>query len=288
MSGIVVGVNHTETAHRAAVKAAQLAKAMNEPLHLVMAMKSGGAQSVQVGTDQFFDSWVTKGNQFLHSLRVELGVENTTVAIGGSDAAKSLCEEARRIDASVIVVGNRRVQGAKRLLGSIATDVTRHAHCDVLVAHTNDQRATESSGQIRHSITSATLFADCSTKQLEQIDALGTSISVAAGQELTRAGRVGREFGVLLDGTATVTIDGHTVATLVAGDHFGEMALLAAMGSSASTRSATITADSDLWVSVMSVGEFSSLVSRFPELAEALVDGARRRIDANELSAASA
>ena len=36
----------------------------------------------------------------------------------------------------MIVVGNRRVQGATRVLGSIANDVARQAPCNVLIVHT--------------------------------------------------------------------------------------------------------------------------------------------------------
>ena len=36
----------------------------------------------------------------------------------------------------MIVVGNRRVQGAGRILGSVAAHVTKNANCDVLVANT--------------------------------------------------------------------------------------------------------------------------------------------------------
>jgi nucleotide-binding universal stress UspA family protein len=47
-----------------------------------------------------------------------------------------MCEEARRLEARMIVVGNRRVQGAARVLGSIASDVAKHAPCDVYIANT--------------------------------------------------------------------------------------------------------------------------------------------------------
>jgi nucleotide-binding universal stress UspA family protein len=47
-----------------------------------------------------------------------------------------LCEEATRLEARAIVVGNRRVQGMSRVLGSVAADVTRQAPCDVVVANT--------------------------------------------------------------------------------------------------------------------------------------------------------
>lgn len=282
MGAIIVGVDHSETAHLAAVRAAELAKALDQPLHLVMAVKPGKSLSAQVGADHFFDDWVTNASRFLHTMKAELDVDNTTTALGGTDPAKSLCDEATRIGASMIVVGNKRVQGAKRVLGSIATAVTRHAPCDVLVAFTVGQEAATGPRASRYSITSATIFEGCSAKQLRALDELGTSISIDAGQQLTSEGRSGREFGVLLDGSATVTIDGHQVATLGPGDHFGAMALLASVGDSDSTRSATVTADSDMWISMMSVAEFASLTSRFPEIADQLRRTAAERRAANE------
>jgi len=48
-------------------------------------------------------------------------------------------------------------------------------------------------------------------------------------------------FFVIVDGTATVTVDGKNVATLGAGAHFGELALL-----TESVRTATIVAETRL------------------------------------------
>jgi len=39
-------------------------------------------------------------------------------------------------------VGNRRVQGASRILGAVAADVAKHAVCDVLIANTTLRPAT--------------------------------------------------------------------------------------------------------------------------------------------------
>jgi len=49
-----------------------------------------------------------------------------------------MCDEATRLEARTIVVGNRRVQGVTRVLGSIAADVTKHAPCDVLIANSTE------------------------------------------------------------------------------------------------------------------------------------------------------
>lgn len=279
MSGIVVGVDHSETARFAAEKAAELAVKLDERLHLVMAMKPGRSQEVRAGTDRFYGDWISEERQFLKELVNEFGVSDATVAIGGKDPARSLCDEARRLDATMIVVGNRRAQGAARILGSIASDVVRSAPCDVLVADTTSPRPDEQAPHSGYSITSADVFQQCNPKQRRAIDELATPIAVSAGQELTREGRTGKEFGVLLDGSANVTIDGETVATLHAGDHFGEMALLA--GSGGADRSATVTADSDMWVSMMSVAEFDTLVSRFPDIAERLDRSATDRAGAH-------
>lgn len=51
-------------------------------------------------------------------------------------AADSLCEVAETIGADLIVVGNKRMTGAARVLGSVPNRVAHHAPCSVLVAKT--------------------------------------------------------------------------------------------------------------------------------------------------------
>jgi len=47
--------------------------------------------------------------------------------------------EAESLGADLIVVGNKRVQGLGRILGSIAEDVAHHSTCDVYIAHTHQR-----------------------------------------------------------------------------------------------------------------------------------------------------
>jgi len=49
---------------------------------------------------------------------------------------EALIEEAKRYDDVLIVVGNRRMQGAGRMLGSVANSVAHSAPCDVYVVKT--------------------------------------------------------------------------------------------------------------------------------------------------------
>ena len=56
-------------------------------------------------------------------------------ATSGRPAA-ALLQAAERFDAELIVVGNKNVQGASRILGSVAKEVAKRARCDLYVAHT--------------------------------------------------------------------------------------------------------------------------------------------------------
>ncbi len=136
MDEFIVGVDGTETAHRAAVAAADLATKCGVPLHIVTGMSQRGGREVSAGSDTWHLDPLTQSEQLLAGLRTELSAPAITTAVVHGDPAKSLCEEAVRLEAGMIIVGNRRVQGAGRLLGSVATDVLRIAPCNVLIVHT--------------------------------------------------------------------------------------------------------------------------------------------------------
>lgn len=271
MSAVVVGVDSSETAMVAARRAAEIAASLGQPLHLVMAVKPGHSTTITHGGESFFEDWTQDSKQLLQRIKHEIGMPNATSSLGSKDPVEAICAEAEKLGASLIVVGNRRVQGVKRVLGAIATGVLRHAGCDVLVVQTSATVANEATNHSSsHSISTAKVFRWSSEQERARLDSIATSLQVTAGRELTSEGKHGREFGVLLDGSATVTIDGEVVATLRAGDHFGEMALLHAAGADSDLRTATVVADTDLWISVMSIREFGTLLSEFPDVADQL------------------
>ena len=136
MSSIVVGVDRSETARRAAVTAAEIATALDADLHVVMCAERERSVEMRVGGDSFHSDWLADADQFLSDLARQLPHGNVTTSVGEGDPAKAICEEAKRLDARLIVVGNKRVQGLARVLGSVAGDVMKHAHCDVYVANT--------------------------------------------------------------------------------------------------------------------------------------------------------
>ncbi len=278
MSAVVVGVDGSETALVAARRAAAIATSLAQPLHLVMAVKHGHSATIQHGSESFFDDWTQDSKQLLQRIKHDIGMPNATSSIGVKDPVEAICAEADKLGASLIVVGNRRVQGVKRVLGAVANGVLRHAGCDVLVVQTSVPAANEMPGSsTSHSISTANVFHWTTEPERARLDAIASSIRVPAGRELTSEGRHGKEFGVLLDGSATVSVDGEVVATLGAGDHFGEMALLRAAGAGDDLRTATVVADTDLWISVMSVREFGTLLVEFPDVAQRLRRSAAER-----------
>src|SRR5207245_2822657 len=75
-------------------------------------------------------------------------------------------------------------------------------------------------------IKHAPLFAGCSKKELEQIAQIADELDFRSGKTLIKEGAPGREFFVLIDGTAEVQRGGRKIDTAGPGDFFGEMALL--------------------------------------------------------------
>ena len=106
------------------------------------------------------------------------------------------------------------------------------------------------------------LFAGCSKSELRELAKSADELDIREGTVLTREGRAGREFFVLVDGSAQVTKEGRKIADLRAGDWFGEIALI-----TNSPRTATVTATSPGDVLVITDRRFHSVVESMPSIA---------------------
>jgi nucleotide-binding universal stress UspA family protein len=137
---IVVGVDDSETARKAAQSAAALAAAMGAKLHVVTAFTSERAQVVGSGSDQLVISEAGTAESVARAVAVELRsgqLEVDYFAIHGSPA-QALIKQAEAHGATMIVVGNRRMRGLRRVLGSVANTVAHNAPCDVYIAKTDE------------------------------------------------------------------------------------------------------------------------------------------------------
>jgi CRP/FNR family cyclic AMP-dependent transcriptional regulator len=117
-------------------------------------------------------------------------------------------------------------------------------------------------------------FAGCTREQLLSVVRLAERVQVGEGEILTREGRIGREFFLILSGTVGVTQKGRRVNTLGPGDFFGELAAL-----NPGPRNATVTALSDLDVLIIGPREFGAMAA-IPGFRDALLKSMARRLRA--------
>lgn len=119
------------------------------------------------------------------------------------------------------------------------------------------------------------LFGRCSRAEIAELAAECDELHVRAGTELTRQGAPGREFMILVEGTATVTKDGENVASLGPGDFLGEIALLADV-----PRTATVTTDEPAVLLVLTDRAFGRVAGRLPEVRASLLTALAERLQA--------
>jgi CRP/FNR family cyclic AMP-dependent transcriptional regulator len=117
------------------------------------------------------------------------------------------------------------------------------------------------------------LFARCSRAELKEIALLADEIDLHEGTEMTREGAPGREFFVLLDGTADVKKNRRRVNTLGPGDFFGEIALV-----SREPRTATVIATSPVRALVITDRSFRRLLDDAPQVQTKVMEAMAERL----------
>jgi nucleotide-binding universal stress UspA family protein len=142
---IVVGTDGSSTADRAVDKAAELAAALDVPLHVVMSYKlvTSSASLAAAGGVAIDPIAVNEGSS-AHAERIVAGAANrlrvggieVTPRVCAGDPADALIAVAGDVGAQMIVVGNKGMLGARRVLGSVPNRVSHHADCCVLIVQT--------------------------------------------------------------------------------------------------------------------------------------------------------
>jgi CRP-like cAMP-binding protein len=117
------------------------------------------------------------------------------------------------------------------------------------------------------------LFASCSTKELRRIRTLMTDTRVHAGRVLTSYAEPGAEFFVVIEGTATVWRQGMRLETVGPGGFFGEQSLLVH-----GARTATVIAETDMKLFVLSQQEFWSPHFLIPPVMERMLEVLSERL----------
>ncbi|HSF62153.1 MAG TPA: cyclic nucleotide-binding domain-containing protein [Gaiellaceae bacterium] len=120
------------------------------------------------------------------------------------------------------------------------------------------------------------LFAGLSKKELAKVASIAYELDFRAGKVLIREGGHGREFFILLEGSAEVTRGGKKLATRTAGEFFGEIALV-----SHRPRVATVTTLEPCVALVVTERNFRRLVKQSPDIALKVLQAVGERLPAD-------
>jgi CRP/FNR family transcriptional regulator, cyclic AMP receptor protein len=130
----------------------------------------------------------------------------------------------------------------------------------------------------RDLIKAVPLFSHCSKKELDRLVSELDEIEMPSGRELVREGEPGREFVVLVEGTAEVTKDGRRINLLGAGDFLGEIALI-----SGGPRTATVTTTSDADLLILTSRSFARVTKEMPSVQASVLKALSDRLAADTL-----
>jgi len=126
-------------------------------------------------------------------------------------------------------------------------------------------------------IKSVPLFSECSKKDLNEIAGIADEIDLREGKELTKEGRPGREFFVLIEGEADVQKGSRRINHLGAGDFFGEISLVTRR-----PRTATVVATTPIRALVITDRSFRSLLEHQPEIQGKVMSALAARLGPDE------
>jgi CRP-like cAMP-binding protein len=110
------------------------------------------------------------------------------------------------------------------------------------------------------------LFSACSSKELRVLRGALEEVTVPPGTVLTAEKSRGREFFLIVEGTASVVHQGKRVATLGPDRYFGELSLL-----DRGTRTATVTSETEMSLLVLGQREFGGILEAVPTMTRKLL-----------------
>jgi signal-transduction protein with cAMP-binding, CBS, and nucleotidyltransferase domain len=127
-------------------------------------------------------------------------------------------------------------------------------------------------------VRSLPLFAELDDRDLDRVARIARDTRFPAGAAIVEQWDVGREFYVIVDGTARVFKDGKEIDEMGRGEFFGELAALEWGASFSYPRLATVLATSDVRALVLPGPFFNELVRDAPSVAARIRDAVRERM----------
>lgn len=236
LRSILLATDGSAAAHFALRAASDLARRSGAALHLVTAYEfapsSVLAYAPYIGPDSAWDTFEADARKLLdaeYDLVIALGATVGRLHVAGEPAFSAVMDVAETVDADLIVIGSRELDGLKRLLvGSVSEHVVHSVHRPVLIVRGGEgswppaqvivgyDNTSAAKHAARFAATIAHLYKDAEMSLVEAEPAL----SVAAGRFLTPVDDEQIESGHLHDFARSLDpITGRVVETrVVVGD----------------------------------------------------------------------
>jgi CRP/FNR family transcriptional regulator, cyclic AMP receptor protein len=122
-------------------------------------------------------------------------------------------------------------------------------------------------------ISHVPLFERLSRGELAKVAQLADEVDLRADKTLTKEGERGREFFVLLEGTADVRANTRLLPSMGPGDFFGEIALV-----TDHPRTATVTTSSPVRALVITDRAFRELLRQHPDIQRKVLEAVASRL----------
>jgi len=115
-------------------------------------------------------------------------------------------------------------------------------------------------------------FEGLGEEVVNAVAARGQEASASEGDVLVRAGDYSNDLTIIVEGSARVEVDGNELATLGPGDIYGEAGVL-----TKEQRNATVTADDDMRLVVLSDFDVRRIRGEHPEFGQRIEQVAAQR-----------
>lgn len=141
---IVVGTDGSETAQRAVDEAVRLAKALDGEVHVVTGYRALRGARIPSAPEGAAKVWAPLPDSQAQGIideavsRIRVTGVKVEPHLLEDDPADAVLKVAAQVDARMIVVGNRGMAGARRVLGSVPNKVSHAARCNVLIVSTGE------------------------------------------------------------------------------------------------------------------------------------------------------
>lgn len=127
---IVAGVTNTARSMEAVQRAREMAEQLGARLEVVTAYDDRGSEADVATARKHAERLAARFAQ------PPLAAGTRVHALPG-DAASAILQVAEEVGADLVVVGNKGMQGLRRVLGSVPNDVAHRASCSVLIVNTD-------------------------------------------------------------------------------------------------------------------------------------------------------